>query len=267
MRIPKKTHELIRQNEQIVKKSQKHDANLQKNSTLYFQIGLIVCLLAAYGLLEMKFETATDNRVVCVYDVLDDDTEVSIKNVIVYVETVTEVKPKVIKKVVLTKVPIIVDDETKILEELDIITLDQKTSSDTPLNPGDLDDIEEIPYDTVVDFISIEQVPIYPGCENKKTNPQRKKCMSEKLTKLIQRRFRTGLAGDLGLSGIQSIQTQFTIDKTGRIIDVKTRAPHPKLESEAKRVINSIPEMKPGKQRDKAVGVRYTLPIKFQVEN
>jgi protein TonB len=91
--------------------------------------------------------------------------------------------------------------------------------------------------------------------------------MSEKLTKLIQRKFKTNLASDLGLSGIQRIQTQFTIDKTGTIIDIKTRAPHPKLENEAERVINTIPEMQPGKQRDKAVGVRYVLPISFQVEN
>ena len=57
MSNPKKTHELIRQNEQIVKKSQKHDANLRKNSTLYFQVGLIICLLFTYGLFEMTFET------------------------------------------------------------------------------------------------------------------------------------------------------------------------------------------------------------------
>ena len=61
MRTSKKSCEFIRQNEQIAKKSQKHDVNLQKNSTLYFQVGLIVCLLAAYGLLEMKFETIIPN--------------------------------------------------------------------------------------------------------------------------------------------------------------------------------------------------------------
>ena len=59
----KKTHDLIRQNEQNVKKAQKHDANLQKNSTLYFQIGLIVCLLTTFGLLETKFETANPDVV------------------------------------------------------------------------------------------------------------------------------------------------------------------------------------------------------------
>ena len=39
-----------------VKKPQKHDANLQKNSTLYFQIGLILCLLGTYSLFEMQFQ-------------------------------------------------------------------------------------------------------------------------------------------------------------------------------------------------------------------
>ena len=59
MKILRKIHEFIRQNEKSVKSPQKHDANLQKNSTLYFQIGLIVCLLATYGVLEMKFLSKT----------------------------------------------------------------------------------------------------------------------------------------------------------------------------------------------------------------
>ncbi|WP_344787554.1 energy transducer TonB [Postechiella marina] len=249
-----------------MKKSQKHDANLQKNSTLYFQIGLIVCLMAAYGMLEMKFEAATLSNDDLVVDLID-NTEPHAEEFKIYVEPVKEVKQKEVKKVVLTKEPKIVDNDTKVLKALDIITEEDDTTSEKPINPGDLDNIEDIPEDVIVDFVTIEQVPIYPGCESKKTNSQRKKCMSEKLTKLIQKKFRTDLAGDLGLSGIQSIQTQFTIDNTGNIKDVKTRASHPKLESEAERVINSIPEMKPGKQRDKAVGVRYVLPIKFKVEH
>lgn len=55
MNNSKKSHDFVRQNEKNVKKSQKHDANLQKNSTLYFQVGLILCLLASYGALELSF--------------------------------------------------------------------------------------------------------------------------------------------------------------------------------------------------------------------
>ena len=56
MNFFKKIHKLVGQNEYLVKKPQRHDANLQKNSTLYFQVGLILCLLASYGLFEMNFE-------------------------------------------------------------------------------------------------------------------------------------------------------------------------------------------------------------------
>jgi protein TonB len=91
--------------------------------------------------------------------------------------------------------------------------------------------------------------------------------MSEKITKLVQTKFDVELASELGLSGKQTIQTQFKIDKTGRVIDIKTRGTHPELEKEAQRVINNIPEMIPGKQRDKNVGVIYSLPIVFQVQN
>ncbi len=66
-----KIHELLRQKERIVKKSQKHVANLQKNSTLYFQVGLIICLLFTNVLFEMYFETKIPNPIV--YDDIVDD--------------------------------------------------------------------------------------------------------------------------------------------------------------------------------------------------
>jgi protein TonB len=75
------------------------------------------------------------------------------------------------------------------------------------------------------------------------------------------------LGSELGLSGKQVIRTQFKIDKTGRINDIQVRGTHPDLEKEAERVINIIPEMTPGKQVDKNVGVIYTLPIIFHAQD
>ena len=57
--IMKNSKESLSSTGQSTKKttiSQKHDTNLQKNGTLYFQIGLILCLLAAYSLFEMQFQ-------------------------------------------------------------------------------------------------------------------------------------------------------------------------------------------------------------------
>ena len=170
MRIPKKTHELIRQNEQIVKKSQKHDINLQKNSVLYFQIGLIVCLLSVYGLLEMRFETVVNP----VYGMPTDEdyfADVPVEPFKPYKE-VTEIiksKPVVVKKVELTKNPVIVENADEILKALNIENPQKRDISDVPLNPDDLDDLIYT-KEEVVNIVSVSQVPIYPGCEKKKTN-------------------------------------------------------------------------------------------------
>ncbi|CAM4250374.1 M56 family metallopeptidase [Gillisia limnaea] len=116
-----------------------------------------------------------------------------------------------------------------------------------------------------VPFAVIEEVPVYPGCENLGSNEEKKKCMSEKITEHVNKNFNTGLGKELNLSGKNRVIVQFKIDKNGNITDVRSRAPHPSLEVEAERVINSLPAMEPGKQRGEEVGVMYSLPIVFQV--
>ena len=72
---------------------------------------------------------------------------------------------------------------------------------------------------------------------------------------------------DLGMSpGKKRIIMLFKIDKVGNIVDIRAKAPHPKLQKEAIRIIKLLPKMKPGRQRGKAVGVKYTLPMRIEVE-
>ena len=115
-------------------------------------------------------------------------------------------------------------------------------------------------------FAIIENVPVFPGCD-KGNNEAKRKCMSDKIAKFVQRKFNTELAGDLGLTGRQRISVIFKIDRSGNVMGVRARAPHPRLEKEAQRVINLLPKMKPGRQRGKAVIVPYSLPIIFQVQD
>jgi protein TonB len=91
--------------------------------------------------------------------------------------------------------------------------------------------------------------------------------MSQKISKLVSKKFNTDVASEHGITGLQKITTQFTVDKNGNITNIKIRGPHPALEREANRVINKIPSMKPGYQQDKPVGVIYNLPIKFMVRD
>jgi len=57
----------------------------------------------------------------------------------------------------------------------------------------------------------------------------------------------------------------FIIDRTGGITSIQSRAPHRRLKLEAERVVKTLPKMKPGEQRGRQVGVKYSLPIIFEV--
>jgi len=115
-----------------------------------------------------------------------------------------------------------------------------------------------------VPFASIDKVPVFPGCEDAE---DQKACMVEKITKFVSSNFDTSLSKNLGLeSGKKRVYVQFTIDKTGEIVDVRARGPHTDLEEEAVRVISSLPQMQPGEENGKKVGVKYTLPITLVID-
>lgn len=120
------------------------------------------------------------------------------------------------------------------------------------------DVVENIP------FFAIEEVPKYPGCSG--SNDVLRKCMEEKVRNYVYENFNADIAQELGLeAGVIKIFVQFVIDKNGNITNIQTRAPHKTLQLETERVIKSLPKMEPGKQRGKSVGVKYTLPITFQI--
>jgi protein TonB len=129
----------------------------------------------------------------------------------------------------------------------------------------EVDEVEEVEEEIGdVPFALIQQVPIFPGCENAK---DKKKCMSEKINTYVNKKFDTGLGSELGLSGRNRVSVQFKIDKNGDVVNVRARGPHPRLEQEAVRVIQGLPKMKPGEQRGQKVGVLYGLPINFVIQD
>lgn len=137
-----------------------------------------------------------------------------------------------------------------------------------------------------VPFRIIEEVPIYPLCEDRITREEKKKCLNISIQKHIQRHFNLGILDCLnkimvinevtgqkelkcitGISpGKKRIYVQFKIGKTGEIEDINVRAPHPKLKEEAYRIAKLLPKMIPGKEKGKPVRVGYTIPITFNVE-
>ncbi len=59
----------------------------------------------------------------------------------------------------------------------------------------------------------------------------------------------------------------FVVAKDGWVKDANVvRGVHPFLDEEALRVVNALPLWTPGKQRDQAVNVQYTIPINFVLQ-
>jgi protein TonB len=72
---------------------------------------------------------------------------------------------------------------------------------------------------------------------------------------------------EAAMDGIEGrVIVQFIIRPTGKIVDAKVvRGIAPSLDKEALRLINIMPNWIPGRQKGKAVNVRYTLPITFKL--
>ena len=69
-------------------------------------------------------------------------------------------------------------------------------------------------------------------------------------------------------NGVQGrVIVQFVVNRDGSIVDpVVVRGVDPYLDKEALRVISMMPKWKPGKQRGKAVRVKYTVPVMFRLQ-
>ncbi len=238
------------------KKNPKSDVS--RNSSIYFAVGLLLML----GVVYMAINYKTYERSDIAQDMLNLDDELDEE--IPITEQIQTPPPPPPPPPAAPEVIEVVEDEEEVEETVIEST---ETEQDTEIVEVEEVEVEEVEEDIEVPFSVIENVPVFPGCEKKKGNNAKKKCMSEKISKFVNKKFNTDLAGDLGLSGRQRISVFFKIDKNGNIVNVGARAPHPGLEKEAKRVIGLLPKMQPGKQRGKAVTVPYSLPILFQVQD
>ena len=113
-----------------------------------------------------------------------------------------------------------------------------------------------------VSFMTIDKVPVFPGCEEGD-----KACFSRMVQKHFVKNFDIKMPKTLGLSpGKKRVFIGFKIDKEGDVVDVMARAPHPEIEKEVIRVMETLPKMLPGENEGKKVSVKYSIPFTLFVE-
>lgn len=233
-------------------------ADLSKRSMLFFQVGMILVLFITWRAIEWKSydKEAIDTGIVDMNAFEEEDVPITELN--------TPPPPPPPPPPPEPEVIEIVEDEEEVEETIIEST---ETSQEDIVEVEEVEVYEEEEEIGDVPFAVIEDVPIFPGCENERDNEARRACMSEKVQQFVNRRFNTDLGSELGLSGINRIYVQFRIEKDGSVSVLGARAPHPRLQQEAERVVDQLPDMQPGKQRGQPVGVLYSLPIVFRVQD
>lgn len=238
-----------------IKKSPK--ATLENYNKLFMQLGLVLALLVVHLAIEYK----TYDRVITQLGenmmgaVEEEDIPLTQR-----IETAPP--PPAPPPSIPDKIEVVKDDKKIIETKLESTESNEKVAikvREIVEVKEDEDVVEDVP------FAIIEDVPVFPGCTG--TKEQKRECLSDKISQHVNRKFNADLAQELGLSpGKKRIFVMFKIDKNGDVVDIEARAPHVRLEKEAIRVIESLPKMQPGKQRGRPVGVKYSLPITFNVE-
>jgi len=241
------------------KKSEK--SNLENYSRLFILLGLVLSLFFTYMAIENETSDAGagdgSNYATNLHDEDDDIPET---------EQIMEIEPPKPKEAVkpppvLEEIEVVEDDEE--IEETIIESTESNEEEEIVIEEiEEVEIVEEVVED--VNFRVIENAPVFPGCKGNKA--QIKKCFSSSIKKFVSKKFNADLAQELGLApGKKRISVQFTVSKSGKVTDIKVRAPHKRLEKEAKRVVGLLPKITPGKQRGKPVGVKFNLPILFEV--
>ncbi|MBK9734902.1 MAG: energy transducer TonB [Saprospiraceae bacterium] len=119
-------------------------------------------------------------------------------------------------------------------------------------------------------FKVVEQMPRFPGCEDKGTDKEKDDCAKKKMLEFIYANLKyPAIARENGVEG--GVVLQFVVDKDGGITETKiVRDIGAGCGEAAELVVKSMNSMgkkwTPGKQRGRPVKVLYTLPVKFKLE-
>jgi protein TonB len=163
-------------------------------------------------------------------------------------------------------------EEVEVLDEEDEREETQTQIIDLEADQIEVVDIPDEDEEPEVEqiFDVVEQRPSLPGCEGVENDPKTpndefEECVNLKIAEYLAKHTKyPEMAKENAIQG--RVYIQFIVGKDGTIRDINViKGVHKILDREALRVVKGMPKWSPGKQRGKAVSVRFTLPIKFKI--
>jgi len=224
------------------KKSEK--ANLEKRTSIFFEIGLIVSL----SLVLIAFEWTSSGIKTNEYDT--GATE-QVEQELVPITRQEQPKPKPPEPPKVTEILQIVKNDVTLDDELQLEDLEADINTEVQEINYDVQEEEE---DAGQIFFIVEDMPSFQGGDVNKFR-----------TWVAEHLQYPEIAAENGISG--RVFVRFVVEPDGSVDNVEViRGVDPALDAEAVRVVKSSPKWSPGKQRGKPVRVAYTFPIVFVLQ-
>ena len=225
-----------------VKKSLK--VSLEDKKFVYTLMGLVLVLSICFVAFEWTEKDVTKYEVA--------DTDFLIEEEIDIQQTSQETPPPPPPPAAVQEVEIlnVVDDNVK-TESVEIQVEDNKDIEVVIAPPVEASVVEEVEEEI---FVLVESMPEFPGGQQ-----EMMKFLAENIKYPV-------IAQENNVQG--RVICQFVVEKDGKVTDIQVvrSSGDASLDKEAKRVIESMPKWKPGKQRGKAVRVKYTIPVNFRLQ-
>lgn len=165
--------------------------------------------------------------------------------------------PPAEQQVVVKYVAPVIVDSVKVEDESKLMIADEQVA--TTVNKEVVEVVEQKQEEVVEQekeeevFVVVEEMPEFPGGTN-----ALRKFLAESVKYPV-------VAQENGIQG--KVYVNFVVNKDGSVSGAKVaRGVDPSLDTEALRVVSSMPKWKPGKQRGVPVRVSYTVPISFVLQ-
>lgn len=217
-------------------------ANLENKRSVFLEIGLIAALSVVLIAFEWsKTDIASD------LPLWDNQTTVEVD--VIPITMITETTPPPPPKPKPADLLEIVKDDTPVAANP--VDFNSEATPEMQLDLSQLTVKEEREPDPVYDWV--DEMPEFPGG-------------SQALMKYLSNAVRYPyIAQNNDIQG--RVYIRFVVDTNGAVTNAEVyRGVDPSLDKEALRVVESMPDWKPGKKRGRRVKVAYTVPINFVLQ-
>ena len=218
-------------------------ASLEDKKFTYLLMGFVFVLSVCFVALEWTEKEVTKYEIQDMDFLIEDEIEIQQTS-----QDVTPPPPP--PPVQEVEVLNVVEDEKEVAH----VEINTEENKEEVIIAPPVEEVKEEEEEEQVVFVVVETMPEFPGGQAALF-----KYLSENVKYPV-------IAQENGIQG--RVICQFVVNKDGSIVDVEVvrSGGDASLDKEAVRVIKSMPKWNPGKQRGKAVLVKYTVPVNFKLQ-